>query len=65
MPRYRVYICGDSPALRESDCPNVSAHSDDEPAGYVEWHEWAEEKAKTHDQSKCDACGLYAIWTAR
>jgi hypothetical protein len=36
-----------------------------EPEGYVQWHEWAEKKNKTHYQVKCDKCGLYAIWKRR
>ncbi len=32
------------------------------PSGYVEWHEWAEKKSKTHVQEKCPACGLWAVW---
>ena len=35
------------------------------PDNYAAWHEWAEKKSKTHDQSKCDECGLYAIWSVR
>lgn len=34
----------------------------DEPKGYVQWHEWAEKKSKTHNQLKCDQCGLFHIW---
>jgi hypothetical protein len=34
----------------------------DEPRGYLAWHEWAEEKSKTHSQRRCPHCGLYAIW---
>jgi hypothetical protein len=35
------------------------------PTGYVEWFEWAEKKAKTHNQIKCSNCGLYAIWVKK
>ena len=35
------------------------------PSGYVDWHEWAEHRAETHDQSRCDECGLWHIWTER
>lgn len=35
------------------------------PSGYVEWHEWAERKAKTHDQTQCLVCGRWAIWKKR
>jgi hypothetical protein len=32
------------------------------PPGFMQWHEWAEKKSKTHVQVKCDGCGLYVIW---
>lgn len=32
------------------------------PAGYLQWHPWAEKMSKTHTQIKCKNCGLYAIW---
>jgi hypothetical protein len=34
----------------------------DEPAGYIAWHEWAEEKAKTHTQRQCQKCRLWVFW---
>lgn len=34
----------------------------EEPKGYVQWHGWAEKKAKTHRQQKCKTCGLWKIW---
>lgn len=33
-----------------------------QPAGYMSWHVWAEEKSKTHKQVKCPDCNLFAIW---
>ena len=35
------------------------------PDNYVAWHEWAERMSETHVQSRCPACGLWAIWTPR
>lgn len=35
------------------------------PEGYIQWHAWAEEMAKTHRQEKCAGCGLFAIWVPR
>ena len=35
------------------------------PKGYMHWHEWAEEKGKTHNQIKCPHCSLYAVWVAK
>ena len=32
------------------------------PAGYLDWHEWSKEKAKTHKQVQCGICGLWAVW---
>lgn len=29
------------------------------------WADWAEEKGKTHDQQKCEHCGLWIIWVPR
>lgn len=43
-------------------CPHFEDHTPC-PEGYIQWHAWAEEMAKTHRQSKCPGCGLYVIWT--
>jgi hypothetical protein len=43
------------------DCKNHT----DAPCGYIQWHEWARKKAKTHKQLKCHECGLYKIWIRR
>lgn len=45
---------------RQSDS-GVCEHTP-EPTGYLQWHAWAEEKAKTHIQERCPVCGLWAIW---
>jgi hypothetical protein len=50
---------------RLADCPNVKAHVKGEPDGYNQWHDWAARMGKTHRQTRCDGCGLYAIWTRR
>ncbi len=42
-------------------CPNRKAHTKD-PKGYIQWHEWADEKRKTHRQIRCEGCGRYSIW---
>ena len=36
-----------------------------EPTGYIGWHSWARDRAKTHKQSRCPDCGLWKIWTQR
>lgn len=45
-------------------CPDRRKHTPC-PAGYVEWHDWAERKEKTHKQVACPTCGLYVIWKKR
>ena len=47
--------------LRGTDCPNFKNHTK-QPEGYLQWHEWAENKAKTHTQEQCPVCGLWCIW---
>lgn len=42
-------------------CPDRAKHTSD-PPGYLAWHEWAEKKAKTHDQHQCPTCGFWVIW---
>lgn len=41
-------------------CPNRAEHAD-APWGYLEWHEWARVKKKTHRQVRCDGCGRYLV----
>lgn len=67
--RYRTYICAPDLAERdldewEKECPNVAQH-EPHPLGYVAFFEWADEKAKTHDQARCRGCGRLAIWVPR
>ena len=45
-------------------CTNANEHTKS-PDGYIEWHEWAERKGKTHRSTKCPGCGLYEIWRKR
>lgn len=33
------------------------------PPGYANWHEWAEEMARTHRCRRCPGCGLFLVWT--
>lgn len=42
-------------------CPNAGEHTV-QPEGYVHWHLWAKEMARTHKQLKCPGCGLFEIW---
>lgn len=52
---------------REAECPNRAEHYDgsDQPRGYIGWHEWAEEKGKTHVPRQCPGCCLWKIWEPR
>lgn len=33
-----------------------------QPAGYIEWHEWARLASKTHGQVTCPHCGRLSVW---
>jgi hypothetical protein len=66
--------CDVSPVLEDHQamskdhpiCPNSAEHVDGPencgPHNYLAWHEWAEQKTKTHDQLQCPYCDLWAIW---
>lgn len=43
----------------------VECNHDPEPSGYLAWFEWAEQKAKTHDQLQCPHCKLWKIWVPK
>lgn len=45
-------------------CPNEAQHTLG-PDGYVAWSEWARKKRETHDQVRCDGCGLSHIWVPK
>jgi hypothetical protein len=36
-----------------------------EPLGYLAWHEWADNKSKTHIQVRCPNCNLLKIWVSK
>lgn len=40
-------------------------HFPNQPKGYLQWHDWAQEMNRTHVQSRCTRCGLWQVWTAR
>ena len=44
------------------DCPRRSELHTPAPRGYLQWHQWADHKSKTHKQERCPECGLWAIW---
>jgi len=49
------------PGYSLADCPKRAKHTPC-PSDYVAWHEWAEKKAATHEQTRCPTCGRWAIW---
>lgn len=51
-------------SLRDGKCPNEANHTY-QPNGYLQWHEWAKTKIKTHKQVRCFGCGLYQIWVKK
>ena len=46
-------------------CNWPNQRNEDEPKSYCHWFEWVEEKSKTHDQFKCEKCGLFHVWTKK
>ncbi len=44
------------------DCPRASELHTPSPSGYLQWHAWAEQMAKTHKQARCPECGFLSIW---
>lgn len=59
-----IRFCGGPMKARPATTERCVPHTP-EPTGYVAWHVWAEEMAKTHKQSRCPGCGLWAIWTPK
>ncbi len=55
---------GETPSAVAKPCPEAATHTPC-PVGYVAWHEWAEEKSRTHEQRKCPACGRWVVWAPR
>ena len=49
--------------VNDVDCPNEEAHTA-QPAGYLQWYDWAARMAKTHVQIRCPGCDRWAIWIA-
>jgi hypothetical protein len=50
--------------MRLEDCPQKSKHTK-APTNYLGWHEWADNKSKTHRQIRCPGCNLFAIWVPK
>lgn len=42
-------------------CPRRDLHTP-LPHGYVARQLWFEQKARTHKQTRCPGCGLFAVW---
>ena len=47
--------------MKDRWCPKAQLHTH-QPTGYVQWHEWAEQKSRRHYQVRCPGCGLFSIW---
>jgi hypothetical protein len=45
-------------------CPHFEDHTP-RPEGYLAWHAWAKDMAKSHHQLKCIGCGRYSIWVPK
>lgn len=45
-------------------CPNAEQHTP-HPVGYGAHSNWAEQMLETHQQKRCDGCGLLNIWVPR
>ena len=44
--------------------PCASEHTPS-PYGFLSWMAWADEMEKTHKQTRCPECGLWAIWVPK
>lgn len=45
-------------------CDPPCGNRDDEPTGYMQWHDWAASmNYRGHTQSRCPKCGYYTIWS--
>lgn len=53
-----------SPSPEEKACPQRARHTK-APEGYIAWHTWAADKARTHTQKRCPGCGLFTIWVRK
>lgn len=55
-----------SPTLEDqaaSNCPQWRKHSQRAPAGYIEWHEWAQRmERRGYVNERCPGCGLWKVW---
>ena len=49
---------------RAEQCLHANEHTP-APEGYLQWHEWAEKKLKTHDPFRCPHCQFFVIWKPR
>lgn len=47
------------------NCPDAAKLHTPSPSGYIQWHNWAEKKMRTHRQRHCPTCGRLAIWVPK
>lgn len=66
MKQYAIYLDPVEGPLEdpEASCPNAAEHTP-RPVLTLHWYEWVEQMFRTHDQRRCEGCGLYVIWTRR
>lgn len=57
-----VRICGSDGLTADPPTTDACAPHTPAPSGYAAWHEWAEHKARTHEQHRCPGCQLWLIW---
>lgn len=47
--------------ISRNECPNRHRHTQS-PTGYMEFFEWSEGMGQTHEQVRCEGCGLWVVW---
>lgn len=66
MKQYAIYLDPVEGPLEDPRpaCENAAEHMAS-PVLELHKYEWAERMMRTHDQLRCDGCGLYVIWRRR
>lgn len=67
MRRYAIYLDFVDPTPVVHDYPEGDCRRGHTPCpdDYCSWHEWAEMMGETHEQVRCEICGLWAVWVPR
>lgn len=61
-PKYVRFCTGGGALVADPPTTDACVPHTPSPSGYLAWHEWAEQMAKTHEQHRCPGCGLWQIW---